>query len=60
MKKDFKTTAKPIKYLQVDVAPGYYKHTIWNRFKTRAWNFILPPHIKLSIKDSTQESEEGK
>ncbi len=31
----------------------------WNRLKTWLWNFILPPHIRLSIKEPTSKEKEN-
>jgi len=28
----------------------YGKTTIFGKFKTKLWNFLLPPHIRLKIK----------
>ena len=38
------------------VEPGIHQGW-WDRFKTRIWNFILPPHLRLEIVDSDSHCE---
>lgn len=39
-----------MKKLYIDIVDGSHI-TWWGVVKTYLWNFILPPHIKISIKD---------
>jgi len=33
------------------------KRTLFNRFKTALWNFILPPHVHLLLPKQEKEKE---
>jgi len=48
--KNVSCSIKPKKqYLRLIIVPPI-KPTIFGKFKTIIWNFILPPHIRLTIK----------
>ena len=40
-----------MKQLTIEVAKENYKISLWGRIKMSVWNFVLPPHIKLSYKE---------
>lgn len=50
------TPTKELPYLEIGT-PHRMKYTLFNRFKTAAWNFILPPHVHLSLRKPKSEEK---
>jgi len=42
-------TIIPKEIYTIQIVNQEIKPTLFNRFKTKVWNFILPPHIRLGI-----------
>jgi len=39
----------------IDILSPNMKFGMWGKFKTKAWNFVLPPHIRLVVPEPKEK-----